>query len=110
MRTSVRHDHPLAQGLAEAAGSPVTISFTPHLMPFSRGMEADIYVKLASGATVDDLRQKLAERYADEPFISVLPKVQTVTIATWPVALQDRAADEPCISALPKVQNAFNTT
>ena len=65
----------MAQGLAEAAGSPVTISFTPHLMPFSRGMEADIYVKLAEGATADSLREKLAERYADEPFVCVLPKV-----------------------------------
>ena len=38
-------------------------------------MESDIYVKLAEGATVDSLREKLAERYADEPFVCVLPKV-----------------------------------
>lgn len=65
----------MPQGLAESAGSAVTISFTPHLMPFSRGMEADIYVKLAGGATADSLREALAARYADEPFVSVLPKV-----------------------------------
>ncbi len=40
-------------------------------------MESDIYVKLAEGATVDSLREKLAERYADEPFVCVLPKVHS---------------------------------
>lgn len=47
------------QGLSEAAGSDVTISFTPHLMPMTRGMQSTCYVKLAQGATVDQLRQKL---------------------------------------------------
>ncbi len=77
------------QGLSEAAGSPITISFTPHLMPFSRGMEADIYVKLAGGATADSLREALAEQYADEPFVSILPKVLN---EAW------RAADCSCRS------------
>ena len=37
----------------------MTISFTPHLMPMTRGMQSTCYVKLAHGATVDQLRQKL---------------------------------------------------
>ena len=47
------------QGLSEAAGKDVTVSFTPHLMPMSRGMQSTIYVKLAGGASVDDLRKHL---------------------------------------------------
>ena len=55
----------------------MTVSFTPHLMPFSRGMESDIYVKLAPGVTADDLREHLAAVYAEETFVHVLPKVGT---------------------------------
>ena len=49
----------LGQGLSESAGSPVRISFTPTLMPMSRGMQSTIYVKLANGASADDLRSHL---------------------------------------------------
>lgn len=47
------------QGLTEAAGADVTISFTPTLMPMSRGMQSTCYVKLAEGASPDDLRSHL---------------------------------------------------
>ena len=39
-------------------------------------MESDIYVKLANGASADDLREHLAKVYADETFVCVLPKVR----------------------------------
>jgi hypothetical protein len=65
-----------SQGLTDAAGVPVAVSFTPHLMCMSRGMESDIYVKLAPGVTADDLRAALSARYAEETFIKVLPKVR----------------------------------
>lgn len=51
------------QGLSESAGSPVRVSFTPTLMPMSRGMQSTIYVKLANGASVDDLRGHLQVRH-----------------------------------------------
>lgn len=67
-----RHMPEIEQGLAEAAGTDVKISFTPHLMPMSRGMETASYVKLADGASVESLREVLVERYANEPFVHVL--------------------------------------
>eukprot|EP00775_Hariotina_reticulata_P002456 gene2456-2759_t len=70
--TKHRHMPEIEQGLSEAAGEEVTISFTPHLMPISRGMQSTMYVKLAPGKTVEDLRQKLISTYADEPFVRVL--------------------------------------
>jgi len=45
--------------LTEAAGSDVTISFTPHLMPMTRGMQSTCYVKMAQGVDVQQLRQRL---------------------------------------------------
>jgi len=71
---SHRHLPEIEQGLAEAAGRPVMVSFTPHLMPMSRGMLATTYVRLAKGANAADLRQALAERYRGEPFVRVLPE------------------------------------
>ncbi|KAF8072804.1 N-acetyl-gamma-glutamyl-phosphate reductase [Scenedesmus sp. PABB004] len=70
--TKHRHMPEIEQGLSDAAGKPVTVSFTPHLMPMSRGMQSTMYVKLAGGASVEDLRAKLAETYAGEPFVRVL--------------------------------------
>jgi N-acetyl-gamma-glutamyl-phosphate reductase len=67
-----RHMPEIEQGLSEASGEDVKISFTPHLMPMSRGMETASYVKLANGATVEDLRKALVEKYANEPFVHVL--------------------------------------
>ncbi len=68
-----RHAPEIEQGLGEAAGAPVTVTFTPHLAPMNRGILSTIYVELAEGETADGLRQRLARRYADEPFVHVLP-------------------------------------
>ncbi len=68
-----RHAPEIEQGLSEAAGTEVIVNFTPHLMPMSRGILSSIYVKLAAGSSVDNVRAALQERYADEPFVRVLP-------------------------------------
>jgi N-acetyl-gamma-glutamyl-phosphate reductase len=68
-----RHAPEIEQGLSEAAGKPVVVNFTPHLMPMSRGILASIYVKMKPGVTVDALRAAIAKRYQDEYFIRVLP-------------------------------------
>ncbi|KAK9836564.1 hypothetical protein WJX74_003205 [Apatococcus lobatus] len=70
--TKHRHMPEIEQGLSDAAKTDVTISFTPHLMPMTRGMQSTIYVKLAGGATVDELRTALKTRYDAEPFVTVL--------------------------------------
>jgi N-acetyl-gamma-glutamyl-phosphate reductase len=67
-----RHAPEIEQELSEAAGKPIVVSFTPHLMPMSRGILSTIYVRLSDGATANDLRVTLAKRYADEPFVKVL--------------------------------------
>lgn len=67
-----RHVPEIEQGLAFAGGRPVRVNFTPHLVPMNRGILSTIYVRLAAGASADDLRAKLAARYAGEPFVHVL--------------------------------------
>lgn len=68
-----RHTAEIDQEYALAAGRPVLATFTPHLMPANRGIYATIYVKTAPGRTAADLHRVLADRYADETFIRVLP-------------------------------------
>ncbi|MFV0473773.1 MAG: N-acetyl-gamma-glutamyl-phosphate reductase [Pikeienuella sp.] len=64
-----RHTAEFDQELSKAAGRGVVVSFTPHLLPMNRGILATIYVKGEAGA----VHGALAARYADEPFVHVLP-------------------------------------
>ena len=45
--------------LSSLSFRPLSRSFTPHLMPMTRGMESSCYVKMAPGVTVADLRKCL---------------------------------------------------
>ena len=63
-----RHMAELEQELGLAAGQIVRVSFTPHLMPFTRGILATIYVRADSGT----VHECLSEAYAGEPFVRVL--------------------------------------
>ncbi len=68
-----RHMPEMEQQLALAAGAPVTISFTPHLVPMNRGELVTCVVELAPGHDAGSLRGLLAARYADTPFVHLLP-------------------------------------
>jgi N-acetyl-gamma-glutamyl-phosphate reductase len=68
-----RHTPEIEQGLADAAGQPVAVTFTPHLVPMNRGILATIYVHLAPGVETADLQTELERRYGGEPFVRVLP-------------------------------------
>ncbi|NUS56603.1 MAG: N-acetyl-gamma-glutamyl-phosphate reductase [Streptomycetaceae bacterium] len=73
-----RHTPEIAQGLAVAAGEPVTVSFTPILAPMSRGILATCTAKLRPGVTAADVRAAYEKAYADEPFVHLLAEGQ------WP--------------------------
>ena len=71
-----RHAPEIEQGLSNASGEPVTVTFTPHLIPMSRGILSTKYVRLSDGVTAADLRQALVERYDGERFVQVMPEGQ----------------------------------
>ena len=64
-----RHTAEFDQELSKAAGRPVIVSFTPHLIPANRGILATIYVH----GDALKVHETLAARYVDEPFVDVLP-------------------------------------
>ena len=68
-----RHMAELDAQFSIAAKKEVRPTFTPHLVPMNRGILSTIYVKLKKGRTPQDLQAILAETYASEPFVHVLP-------------------------------------
>src|SRR5215471_6503738 len=68
-----RHMAELDQEFSKAAGRPVTVSFTPHLVPMNRGILATIYVRGRRGRGATELHAILAKAYAKEAFVHVLP-------------------------------------
>jgi N-acetyl-gamma-glutamyl-phosphate reductase len=77
-----RHTPEMVQNLSRAAGSPVTVSFTPTLVPMSRGILATCSAPLAAGTDEAAVRAVYEKAYADEPFLHLLPEGQ------WPTTAQ----------------------
>ncbi len=69
-----RHLPEIKQGLAEMQGTPVELTFVPHLLPQIRGIHATLYVSVPDHSV--DLEALYAARYADEYFVDVLPSGQ----------------------------------
>lgn len=67
-----RHMPEIEQQLGQAFGAAIRVSFTPHLVPMNRGELVTIAVE--SDAPVDALRDCLGARYADAPFVHLLPE------------------------------------
>lgn len=65
-----RHLPEIEQGLSIAANQMVNLTFVPHLTPMIRGIHATLYGRLNKHT---DLQSLFEQRYADEPFVDVLP-------------------------------------
>jgi N-acetyl-gamma-glutamyl-phosphate reductase len=68
-----RHIPEIEQELAVLAGCGVTISFTPHLLPISRGILSTMYASLSSAVSGQDLQDLYESAYQDELFVRVCP-------------------------------------
>jgi len=66
-----RHLPEITQGLRRAAGSDVGLTFVPHLTPMIRGIHATLYATVADRSA--DLQRLYERRYANEPFVDVMP-------------------------------------
>ena len=69
-----RHMPEIEQEIGARAGNAVYVGFTPHLVPMNRGELVTASVDLAPGESVAGLRAALGRRYADAPFVHVLPE------------------------------------
>jgi N-acetyl-gamma-glutamyl-phosphate reductase len=67
-----RHVPEMVQNFTKLGASAPTISFTPMLVPMSRGILATVTAPLAAPTTVEQARAAYLQAYADEPFVTVL--------------------------------------
>ena len=66
-----RHLPEIRQGLERASGGKkIGLTFVPHLTPMIRGIHATLYSRLKRNI---DLQSLFEERYANEPFVDVMP-------------------------------------
>jgi len=65
-----RHLPEIEQGLAQLSATPVSLTFTPHVLPIIRGIQATLYAELLEEV---DLQALYEARFANEPFVDVLP-------------------------------------
>ncbi|MEK7851552.1 MAG: N-acetyl-gamma-glutamyl-phosphate reductase [Deltaproteobacteria bacterium] len=69
-----RHTPEIEQELSALAGSSVTVSFTPHLLPINRGILSTIYASVKGEENEDSILALYNEFYAGEKFIRLHPK------------------------------------
>ena len=67
-----RHTPEIEEQLSYAAGKPVTISFTPHLVPMNRGILVTAYASLAKDVTEEEIRAAYEKYYKNEYFVRLL--------------------------------------
>ncbi len=67
-----RHTPEIEEQLSYAAGKPVTISFTPHLIPMNRGILITAYADMAEDLSYEDVKAVYERYYGSERFVRVL--------------------------------------
>ena len=73
-----RHTPEIEQNFRTVGAKNPIVSFTPVLVPMSRGILATCSAPIAPGVTEQDIRTAYEKTYADEPFVHVLAEGQ------WP--------------------------
>jgi len=66
-----RHTGEIEYALAHARGDHVTVLFTPHLVPMTRGILATCYARPAGASSTAELLSVYRDYYAAEPFVVV---------------------------------------
>lgn len=103
-----RHTPEIVQGLRAVTDADVTVSFTPTLVPMSRGILATCTARLRPGVSAEAVRAAYAAAYADEPFVHLLAEgqwpatamVYGANTAVLQVAVDERAGRVVVVGAI----------
>jgi N-acetyl-gamma-glutamyl-phosphate reductase len=82
-----RHTPEIEQELSILAGVPVTINFTPHLVPMTRGILSTVYSNLKEGVVAADVDDAFQAYYRDAMFVRLSSRGQL------PATLQVRGSN-----------------
>lgn len=69
-----QHIPEIEQVLSDEGNSPMTVSFTTHLVPMTRGIMCTIYLKLKENVSTEEVHQIYSEFYKNKPFVRVRPE------------------------------------
>jgi N-acetyl-gamma-glutamyl-phosphate reductase len=69
-----RHTPEIVQNLSDLTDAPVTVSFTPMLVPMPRGILATCSAPLVARVSPVDVREAYLKAYDAEPFVRLLPE------------------------------------
>ena len=69
-----RHTPEIEEQLGYAAGRPVLINFTPHLVPMNRGILITAYASLKKTVSYEEVKAVYDKYYDKERFVRVLPQ------------------------------------
>ena len=72
-----RHLPEIVQGLTSVHGAPVGLTFVPHLVPMIRGIHSTLYARILPEGRDVDYQALFEERFANEPFVDVMPTGST---------------------------------
>src|SRR5438046_5913149 len=87
---SHRHTPEIEQALADVAGEPVEVIFTPHLIPMDRGIFTTVYATPTRAFTDAQLLDHHRTYYGDKPFVRVREGLPA-TKDTWGTNFLDLA-------------------
>lgn len=71
-----QHTPEIEQYLSQAIDEKLTLTFTPHLVPMTRGLICTMYGKLKEGMSTEEVIESYKSQYEGHPFIRVLPEGQ----------------------------------
>jgi len=89
-----RHIPEIEQNLCRVASGKVRISFTPTLVPMSRGILATCSAALTGRVAPGRVREAWQEAYADEPFVRLLPE------GVWPSTAMTLGANTALVQVI----------
>jgi len=78
-----RHQPEMEQELS-ALGTPVKVTFSPHLVPMNRGILSTCYAHLKQSVSVPEVLDVYRDMYGAEPFIRVLDEAVNIVVLVQP--------------------------
>jgi N-acetyl-gamma-glutamyl-phosphate reductase len=81
-----RHTPEIAQQVTAIAGRAPRLTFTPHIVPMTRGLIVTCYATLRAGVTAPQVADAYRSAYAEEPFVritSTYPATKATLGSNW---------------------------
>jgi N-acetyl-gamma-glutamyl-phosphate reductase len=82
-----QHIPEIKTSLEAITGTPVSLTFVPHLLPITRGIYTSIYAPLAKSVTQSEVVNAFQKYYANEPFIrlsdTAIPEIKNVSYTNF---------------------------